>query len=96
MNEQTLMQGINFVLIPKEDYQRILSILDHTDRLIQALNEKENGGWLNTAEACKYLKITPQTLAKWRVKFKMQTSQVGRSCLYSISDINKLLNKKSL
>lgn len=92
MNE-ILTGGMSFVLVPKEDWARVLTTLDRIEKVI---SEKEKpSGWMNTEKACNTLGVTPHTLAKYRERFNIRTSQVGRGILYSISDINELLKKKS-
>lgn len=88
-----LANGMAFVLVPKDDWARVVDTLDRIEKVI---SEKEKpSGWMKTEKACNVLGVTPHTLAKYREQFKIRTSQVGRCVLYSISDINELLKKKS-
>lgn len=90
MNEQAM----NFVVIPREAWQRMQDTLTEISEAIS--NIKHPDSWLNTEEACNLLKISsPITLARYREKYHIKTSRMGRNVLYSSNDIKRILIKKS-
>lgn len=46
---------------------------------------------LTTKEACEYLKVSRQTLAKWKKKRKIKAVKFGGNIRYKLSDIEKAL-----
>lgn len=91
MNE-ILQNGAAFVLVPQQDWRRVMDTIGRIEALMK--EREEPSGWMNTGEACKLLSVTPHTLARYRERYKIKVSQVGRNVLYSIKDINNLLKKK--
>lgn len=80
-----------FVSIPLEDWQRMVSILEKLEERL-----KPEDKWIGTKEACDMLGITPNTWIKYRKKFNVKCSQVGRNVLVLKSDVERLLRKREL
>lgn len=79
-----------FVSIPQEEWNRVVSILE---RVEEKLNPDT---WISTEEACRILGVTPNTWLNYRKKFNIKCSQVGRKVLVLRSEVEKLLNRRTL
>lgn len=88
--EPTIPQAMNFVLVPAAEWQRILNVLTAVEARLQP-NKDE---WIDTAEACAILGITPHTFSLWRKKYGIAYSQAGRKVLVKRSEIDRLLKRK--
>ena len=80
-----------FITIPMEEWKRVVDILQKVEERL-----KPDEKWICTEEACKILGITKATWLRYRKKFKIACSQVGRNVMVRKSDVEQLLNKRTL
>lgn len=80
-----------FITIPIDEWNRTIAILERVEKLLEPKDE-----WIGTKEACKMLGISPNTLMRYRKKFNIKCSQVGRNILMLRSSIEKVLKERSL
>jgi hypothetical protein len=91
MDTTAIPQAMNFVLVPATEWERIINVLTTVEARLKPKDE-----WIDTAEACSILGITPHTFTLWRKKYNIQYSQAGRKVLVKRSEIERLLKRKSV
>lgn len=91
MEATAIPQAMNFVLVPASEWERIINVLTTVEARLKPQDE-----WIDTAEACSILGITPHTFSAWRKKYNMHYSQAGRKVLVKRSEIERLLKRKSV
>lgn len=87
------MEALNFVTIPADDYALLMNTLRRAVDIIGRSEQKDE--WLTTEQACQMLNVSPNTWARYRKKFHLNTSQIGRAVLVRRSEVEKLLKTRS-
>lgn len=84
---------LQFVVIPKEIWEKVLSGLEEVKNLLNKTSEEDKGNeWLSSEEARKMLKICPKTWQTYRDQRKIPFSQFGRKIRVKRADIMAFLN----
>lgn len=85
------MDSITYVAVPEREWMHIKDILSRLEHLLAPKEE-----YLTTEQACSMLGITANTFARYRKRYHIKTSQVGRNILTPRSEIDKLINNTHL
>ncbi len=83
-------------LITQEDYDRLMELLIGIDKKVSQIvyaATQMSGEWLDSAEASKFLHVTPRCLQNYRDKGMIPFSQIGRKILYKRSDIDEFIKE---
>ena len=87
---------MELIVTTAEDLRKLIcnAIEDYFSKYTPLQEEvKTDDKLVTTAELCAYLGITPQTLIRYKKKYKIPFVQLGGSFRYSIPEVKKALKK---
>jgi hypothetical protein len=81
-------------VVSKEEYNKLLERVIHLERLVSKLKSQEFKETLTLKEACDYLKVSANTLMKYRCKKLITANKINGKVYFSKTDLDNLSRKK--
>jgi hypothetical protein len=89
---------MNTVTINEKEWERVSDKIDRITIFIKQFAEQlpaDDNAWLNENQVCGYLKVSAKTLQRLRKSGDVVFSGIGKKHFYKVSEIKRLLERKS-
>jgi hypothetical protein len=90
---------MNTIIINEKEWKELSRKIDRISDFIEQVAEQlptDDNAWLNEAQVCDYLKISPKTLQRLRKSGDIKFSTIAKKHHYKAGEIKVLMEKKSV
>jgi hypothetical protein len=79
------------IIIPKDQFQELLSKVDQIHLQVSSLNKKPDDVLIDNPEFIAYMHISKRTAQTWRDEKRIPFTQIGAKIYYKLADVMKLI-----
>jgi hypothetical protein len=90
---------MNTVTINEKEWEKVYDKIDRIAVFIKQFAEQlpaDDNAWLNESQVCEYLKVSAKTMQRLRKSGDVAFSGIGKKHFYKVSEIKRLLERKSV